>query len=212
MNVPPVILLSIVSPAAPLLAAAVGRQPLRGARAWTALWCGLLLITMCLSLYVGQILHRNNLWLEEVYTPVSTVLVLWALSSWQPAELARLTMRLAIVPVLILWAVLTAAFDTASTFSRAAVPMVNLVCFGAAAFTLLARSLRASGDLVRQDWLWVAAGMALHFGSWSLLVPLSGLVAGTAAGLLQRAYELQAVLSTVAMLAVAKGMTCRATS
>jgi hypothetical protein len=204
---PPLVYLGTAGDAAPLLVAAISRRPVRGARAWILAWCATALVTGWVSLVLAS-QGRHNLWLSYLYTPLSTGLVLWALSCWQPGETARLTVRLAIAPVLILWAVLTVAFDSTSTFSRAAEPMVNLVCLGAAAFTLLARSLRARGDLLHQDWLWITAGLALYFGTWSLLIPLSGLLMGAAVPLLRRAYEMQAVFEAVAMLAIARGIAC----
>jgi hypothetical protein len=209
VRIPLIIHLAAAADAAPLLAAVAARRPVRGARGWLLVWCATIAVFNYTSLYLA--LHgTHNVWLSYIFTPLSTALVLWALSCWQTGEVARLTMRYAIVPVLVLWAVLTAAFENTSTFSHAAEPMAYLVCLAVAAYTLLVRSLQSRGDLLRQDWLWVTAGLALYFGTWSSIVPLSALLAGSAPALLARAYETQAVLEIAAMLAIARGVTCPA--
>lgn len=195
------------SGAAPLVAAAVVRRSVRGARAWVLAWCAVLVAADGAQLWLGS--HGiHNTWLSYVLTPTGGVLVLWALSSWQSGQLPRLTLRLAILPFLVAWAVLTLAFEDTSTFSRAAEPMGGLVGLGAAAFTLLAGSRIAGGDLLRHDWFWVSAGMALYFGTTSTVGPLSALLVGSAPELLNRAYEVKAVLEIAAFLAIARGVTC----
>lgn len=209
MRIPFLIYLAAASDGIPLVAAAAVRRPVRGPRGWLLVWCALLAGLDYTSLYLAM--HGvHNLWTQYVFTPVSTALVLWALSGWQVGEVARMTMRYAIVPVLVLWAVLAAAFENASTFSRAAEPMAYLVCLVVAAYTLLVRSLHCKGDLLRQDWLWITAGLALYFGTWGAIAPLSALLAGSAPALLARVYQVQAVLGIGAMLAIARGVTCPA--
>ena len=126
------------------------------------------------------------------------------------ASCARLTLRLAIVPFVLAWVVLTFAFDDTETFSRVADPMASLVGLGAAAFTLVARSYVASGLLRRQDWFWVSAGMVLYFGTATMLQPLSALLIGDAPQLMVRAFEVKSVLDVFAFLLIARGVTCPA--
>ncbi|MGA2384570.1 MAG: hypothetical protein ABSG61_14175 [Gemmatimonadales bacterium] len=209
MAIPAVLYLGATSEAAPLVAAAVVRQPARGARAWVLTWCTLLVVADGAQLWLA--LHKiNNLWIAYLVTPVGGALVLWALSFWQSGQLPRLTLRLAIVPFLVAWAVLTVAFEDTSAFSRAAEPMASLMCLGAATFTLLTRSRDAVGSLLRHDWFWVTAGMALYFGMLSTVGPLSALLLGDAPGLMFQAYEVKSVLQAAAFLAVAGGMVCPA--
>ena len=86
--------------------------------------------------------------------------------------------------------------------------MASLVGLSAAAYTLVARSRTATGDLLRQDWFWVSAGMALYLGTFSMIDPLSALLVGSDPVLMVRAYQFEAVLAVVAFLAIARGMTC----
>ena len=199
--------LGAVSQAAPLVAAALARRPVWGARAWVLAWCGLLVGGDGVYLWLAW-RDAHNLWLAYFLTPIGVALVLWTLSLWQTGDLSRLTMRLAIVPFLIVWSVLTLVVDDTSTFSRAASPMASLVGLAAAAFTLLARSRSASGSLLRQDWFWVSAGIALYFGTSSALGPLGALLVGEAPQLVIRAYEVKALLDVLAFLLIARGVTC----
>jgi hypothetical protein len=200
-----------LSQGAPVVTALVLRRPVRRARAWLLAWCAMLVVAdyALLSLAVRGV---HNLWIVNVMTPVNGVLVLWTLSLWQTGEAARLTLRLAIVPFFLVWGILILTLENTSTFSRAADPMGSLVCLAAAAYTLLARSHAASGELLRQDWFWVSAGMTLYFGVSSTATPLSALLVGSDPVLLLRAYEVRALAQIAAFLLIARGMACRVPS
>jgi hypothetical protein len=206
VRAPLLIYLATVAEGLPFVALAAPRR-LRGARAWVLLWCAVLLGVDLLAMWLGR--HRErNLWLGNVIAPAGGALALWALSCWQARELPRLTLRFAIVPFLLAWLVLLLAVDNVADFSRVAWPMANLVCLCAAAFTLLVRSHAASGSLVRQDWFWVSAGMALYFGVSVTIAPLSALLVGDDPRQLALAYEARAALEVVAFLLIAVGMVC----
>lgn len=199
--------LSTVAEGLPVVALAAARRPLRGPRVWVVAWSLLLLGVDLLALWLAE--HRDrNLWLVYVVTPASGVLALWALSCWQTRELARLTLRFAIVPFLLVWAVLFLTLESPAHFSRLAQPMANFVCLCAAAFTLLVRSHAASRSLVRQDWFWVSAGMALYFGITVTIAPLSALLIGEDVRHLVLAFQTRAVLEIVAFVLIAVGMAC----
>jgi hypothetical protein len=209
VQVPLLVHVAAAADAAPLVAAAALRRPVRGARAWLLAWCGVVATSDGLSLYLA-LHHTPNMWLAYVFTPLSTALVLWAISCWQARELSRLALRFAIVAVLVAWAVLTAAFENTSTFSRAAEPMANLVCLGAAAYTLVVRSHSASAPLLKQDWFWISAGLALYFATWSAVGPLSALLVASTPQLMPRVYDVQSALEIAAMLAITRGVMCPA--
>lgn len=197
------------SPAVPLVAAGVYWRRMRGPRAWVLGWVAVQAAGSALQLWLG--LHgTTNLWVSYVVEPLSGALLLWTLSLWQIEPVARLTMRLAIPAVLATFVVLTLAFDSTSTFSRAAQPMLYLVCLGAGAYTIVLRSRVAAGDLLHKDWLWVCAGMVLYYGTGASLFPLSRLLLGSDLGLFVRAYELANAAGAVAFLAVARGIVCPA--
>ena len=207
MRVPLVVQLAVASQGMPLVAAAVAQRSVRGARTWALGWC--------LFLLAGDLVGRlpaqhgaPNLWLDYWLVPAGCVLALWTLSFWQQGDVARLTFRIATVPLVLVWVVLTVALEDTSNFSRAAEPTAKLITHGAAAFTLVAGSVRAHGDLLRADWFWVSAGMALYFGASSALGPLSALLVGSDVPLLVRAYEVKAILDILAFVLIARGVTC----
>lgn len=170
-------------------------------------WCLLLLGLDLLAWDLGA--HgTRNLWIAYVLTPVSGALALWALSTWQTAELTRITMRLAIPLLLAASLALQLAVEHPTDFSRATQPMASLLCLIAAAYTLLALSLRANRGLTNQDWFWVSAGMALYFGVTGMIGPLSALLVAESPRLLLAAFEARAGLEVVAFLLISVGMTC----
>jgi hypothetical protein len=209
VRIPLVFNLQALSLAAPLVAAAAARGPVPKERGWVLAWSALLLVEGGFDFWFA--VHGiHNIWLSYIFSPAAHVLVLWTLSCWQVTDVARLTMRVAIVPLLAVWLLLILAFEDTSSFSRAADSLGYLVGLSAAAYTLIARSRASTGDVLREDWLWVSAGMALYLGTYSMVGPFSALLVRNDPVLLFRAYEFQAVLSIVAFLAIARGMTCPA--
>jgi hypothetical protein len=200
---------SALSEALPLVAAVAARRRAGGARTWVLVWCALLLVESGIE-YSLSVRGIHNIWVSYLFSPVVNAAILWALSCWQVSDLARLTMRLAIAPLLAVWVVLTLAFEDTSSFSRAADPLAYLVGLFAAAYTLVSRSRASTGDLLRQDWFWVSAGTALYLGTFSMIGPLSAMLVGSDIVLMSRAYQFEAVLSIAAFLAIAKGMMCPA--
>jgi len=207
MRAPLVIYAATLAEGAPILVLAAARRPVRGARMWVLLWCALLLVVDLVQWWLGAHGERN-LWLVYVVTPAGGAVALWALSCWQARELARLTFRFAIVPFLLVWLVLLLAVENTSDFSRVAQPMASLVGLCAAAFTLLVRSHAPTGSLLRQEWFWISAGMALYYGVTATIAPLSALLVGNNAPQLVVAYEVRAVLEVVAFGLIAVGMVC----
>lgn len=205
---PPLLLIVLgFFPLVPLAAAAVFRRRQTGARAWVAAWIVVQAAGSAMQAWLGA-RGRANLWVSYVAEPLSGAALLAALALWQVRPLARLTLRLAIPAVAAAFVVLTVAFDSTSTFSRAAEPMLYLVCLAASAYTLVQRSRVMTGDVLRQDWLWIGAGMVLYYGTGGSLFPLSRLLLGSDMHLFTVAYELANGIAAVAFLAVARGVAC----
>ncbi len=192
--------------AAPLAAALLGRAR-SAARRWVLAWAGVEVLESGLQfLLAARGVH--NLWLVYVLAPLDAAVLLWALSLWQTAQLGRLTFRLAIPASVAAFYVLAIAFDSASAFSRAAFPMVQLVSLGAAATTLVARSRVAQGDILRQDWFWICGGMVLYFGTYCAMGPLARLLVESNPSLLTRALEVAQVTMIAGFLLIAWGIAC----
>ena len=205
MRAPAILDLSACFLAAPL-AAGLWRRVGRGPRMWVVAWAGVLTVEAAVEYALARSGARN-IWIGYLLGPIAGALVLWALSLWQVSPVGRLTYRVAIPVIVAVFAVLTLAFDSASTFSRAAQPMLYLVCLAAAAYTLVTRSLAESGDLMRKDWFWTCGGMTLYFGTFGSVGPVSGLLLHDPV-LFRRAYVLASWLMIVSFLAVAKGIAC----
>jgi hypothetical protein len=206
VRAPLVFYLGTLSQAVPPVVAVAARRRIRGARAWVLAWCLVLLAFDLVQMWLAR-RGQRNLWIVYVDTPLQVSLALWAFSCWQTRELSRLTLRLAVVPFLAVWAALLTLESTAD-FSRVSQPMASLVGLCAAAFTLLVRSYEERGSLVRQDWFWMGAGMALYFGLTVVIGPLSALLVGGDIRNMLVAYQLRAAVQIVALLLVAVGMAC----
>lgn len=206
-QIPWPVYLGVVSVAIPLLAVVVLRRRPRGASAWILAWTVMLAAEEAVGMWLAR-RGMNNHWLRYVTLPVGGALVLWALSLWQTRTLARLTFRLAIPAYLAAWTLLVVVVENTRTFSTAAEPLVSVLGLGAAAFTLVARSLEDASGFARQDWFWTCGGLALYFGSVSMLGPLAALL-GNDPALFARAYEVAAAAKVAAYLAIARGITCR---
>jgi hypothetical protein len=208
LRIPLLIYLGAAAEAAPPIAAATVRRPQRGARFWILAWSGVLVLADVLQLYLA-LRGVRNLWVGYMGT-VAGALVLWALSFWQMGTTERLTLRVATFLFLIVWVLLTLTIENTSNLSRAASPMANTVCLLAAAYTLLARSVRSHAELWRQDWFWVSGGLALYFAIWSAIDLMRAQLFGHDFVLMSQLQQVGFVLNLVAFLAIARGVTCPA--
>ncbi len=207
VRAPLLLYLGSAAEALPLVAAAIVRRPQRGARFWILAWCGLMVGCDVLSFWTAYHGVRNN-WVGYVAT-VAGALVLWGLSYWQTSATERLTLQVAAFLFLAVWVILTVVFDNLSVPSRASTPMANTVCLLAAAYTLLARSVRTRDDLLHQDWFWVSAGVAFYFGIWSAMDLMRALLFDRNVGLWLALNEIGFGINILPWLVIARGVTCR---
>jgi len=208
VRAPLLLYLGSAAEALPLVAAAIVRGPQRGARLWILAWCGVMVCCDILSFWTAY--HgMRNIWIGYLAT-VAGALVLWGFSNWQQSATERLTLQVAAFLFLAVWVILTAVFDNLSLPSRASTPMANTVCLLAAAYTLLARSLRSREDLMHQDWFWVSAGVAFYFGIWSAMDLMRALLLGRNLALWLALNQIGFAVNILPWLAIARGVTCRA--
>ena len=207
LRVPWLLYLGAASVAIPPLAVLLLRRRPSGGAAWILAWSTLLTAEEAAGTWLAS-RDINNHWLGYVATPAAGALMLWALSLWQTRSAPRFAMRVAIPISLLVWTLVVTTVENPRTFSTVAQPLASVLGLAAAAYTLVARSLEETEGLTRQDWFWTCGGLALYFGSASMLGPLATLLGGNLA-LLARAYELKSVLDVMAHLAIARGITCR---
>ena len=207
MKVPWIIHAGTAAQGLPLLGALLTRRRLSTVRRWLLTWSAFLVASNLLALTLS-LQNLNNHWLNYVATPIAHGMVLWAFSYWQLSPVASLSFRL-LVPLLALtWTGIVVALENPRTFSLLAEPFAGLLVLGGAIYTLVTRALREPGRLGRQDWLWVALGLALYAGSAVALPPTAHVLLARSPGLVVRAYEVKAVFVIVAFLAIARGVTC----
>jgi hypothetical protein len=210
VRIPVLLVAATLAEAAPLVAQLATRLRPRGARAWLLVWCGFLFVMDVYGFWMS--LHgERNLWLWYVSSPVSVGLLLWTLSYWMPADVGRLTYRIAIVPFLAVWGTLTLLVDDTSTFSDASFPLTKLIALAAAAIVLVVRTHRSATAVWRQDWFWVTGGMTLYFGTSAALSPLGTVLMPAHAALFESALFFKAFLDVVAFLLITRGVLCPAT-
>jgi hypothetical protein len=206
VKIPWIVYVGAGSHALPLLVAAARRPTLGLARKWVLIWCGFLITMSGLSLFLA-LQGLNNHWLHYVVTPIAAGLVLWALAWWQLTPLARLTVRLLIPLVAIAWVPIVLTIEHTQTFSLLAEPFAGLVILAAAIYTLAARALREHGNVVSQDWFWVATGVAFYCGAVVALPPASYWLLDRHPQMVVRAYQVKALVEVLAFLAIAWGVT-----
>jgi hypothetical protein len=182
-----------------------GRDP---ARWWVAVWAVAYVISdfaqLLLALTSGQ-----NLWFLTISQPVQDGLLLWALSLWQNRPVMRLTFRVAIpIHVLVTLGFAIAAGEQ-ETFKTFASPFRSLVILSAAAYTIVSRSAEETDRIWMRDWLWTSLGVALYYGVYVIVEPVSGwLLAQGRSETVVNLYVVKAIFDVLAFLLIWKGMRC----
>jgi hypothetical protein len=191
----------------PLAAALARPRALRGARLGVATWLLLMILMDALSWIWSIGLGRgNNHWVSFAFVPFQGVAVLWAIALWQERPLLRLTLGLCVPLLLIWWAVDIAVLEPIDTFSGIGSPVYNILILAAATLTLATRARATEEPLLRQDWLWILAGLAIFFATNATITIVQG--ASIASGdyaLAIRAGNLKAALDICAYLLMTGG-------
>jgi len=151
---------------------------------------------------------HTNLWTSYLIDPVEGVLALTAIAQLQTRTLLRTAIIAAIPASVVAFALLVLLVENTSSFSRVSSPMYALLCLAAALVTLTSRAIDEPDSLLRQDWFWFTGGMALYFGAFAALTPLGFVLVHTRPDLVLRAYDVYALATIVAFLAIGVGMLC----
>jgi len=207
VNLPWVIYADMVATVVPLVAGAANRRRLTSARRWILGWSGLLVAANLLSAALAM-QNRNNHWLNYVVTPLGAAVSLWAVSLWQRSLRATRALRLCIPLLGMSWIAIVLRWENTATFSVLAEPFAGLLVLGAAIYTLVASTATESGDLLKQDWFWVATGLALYSGAAVALPPTAYWLLDRNRSLAIKVYEVKALIEIVAFLVISKGMLC----
>jgi hypothetical protein len=158
---------------------------------------------------MASLARGENLWLGYVVPPVTSGVVLWALSLRHPDTIGRITIRLAIPLQILVGMVLTLTIEDPSTFSLVAGPFHALVVLLAASWTFLRLGLSETEGLARQDWFWIVGGIMIYSATLTALQPVSWFLrASDRLDLLAAVYYAKAAADVLAFLAIAGGMLC----
>ncbi|MDH5235083.1 MAG: hypothetical protein OEW77_08980 [Gemmatimonadota bacterium] len=207
MKIPLIVWIAAWGQLVPLAAALARPRVLREARLGVAVWLFLMILMDAVSWTWSIGLGRgNNHWVSFAFVPFQGVAVLWAIALWQVRPLLRLTLRLCVPLLLIWWAVDIALLEPTDTFSGIGSPVNNILILAASMLTLATRARDTDAPLLRQDWLWILAGLAIFFATNASVTIVQG--ASIASGdyaLAIRAGNLKAALDICAYLLLTGG-------
>jgi hypothetical protein len=205
-QIPATLYISSASQLGPIVVALARPARLSGGARWVAIWCGTYAAENAIALPMA-LAHHNNHILNYIFVPIQGAAILWALSLWQTQQMARLTMRAAIPGFLVAWTLLLFV-ENLHGFSAIAEPVYSILALGAALYTLVVRSSDATSSLLRQDWFWVCAGLALHFGALVFLTPLGAALVNTNPEIVVRAYYVRSFVNILAFTLMTIGLLC----
>jgi hypothetical protein len=200
--------LATLMQAVPVLTAVLSRHGFAGPRRWIAAWC---LLGLAGDATLEMFNHINNLWVIYLVVPLMGAVALYAMAAWQNAELSRIAIWLMIPLSVAAWFLVLLSFEDWTSFSLVVEPMYDILCLGAALFTMGARGLREDTPLVRQDWFWLCGGLAVYYGAAAGSSPLLAAVVRSREDLAFRALTLVALLNIVAYVLLTIGFACRPT-
>ena len=207
MRAPWILYADLVATAFPLASGLLARRRLTPGRRWIVVWSGLFVVANLGALFLGM-MGRNNHWITYVVTPIAGVLALLAFSTWQTSAIARLAMRLAIPLLAITWVGIVVVLENTKTFSLVAEPFAGLLILAASIYTLISRAFAEPGNLFRQDWFWIAVGMALYSGMAVALPPTAHWLLARHPELVAKAYQVKAAAEILALVLIARGVLC----
>ena len=192
----------------PVFAGLTGDRFVTPLRRVVGFWCLVLLLGDMAQLIAG-LGGEENLWLGYIVPPVTSGVVLWALSLAHPDPIGRTTIRLAIPLQISVGVVLTLTVEDPNTFSLAASPFHALVVLLAASWAFLRLGLSETAGLARRDWFWMVGGIMIYSATFTALQPVSWFLrASDRLDLLAAVYYAKAAADILAFLAIAVGMLC----
>jgi len=129
----------------------------RGPRAIT-LWFGASAIVDVIDLGLSRII-RNVQPIQSALLPISMVLAVEALASYQVTRANALRFRAVGFCYLLAWAVLHLSVETFDAYSAYSTPLYSIVMLGGAGAVIVQRVLRGRGDFLVDPAFLIAAGL-----------------------------------------------------
>ena len=191
----------------PTVALLAGRN-----RSRPVLWiAGAFAISLVGDLAGRYVAHRtgNNHLVVFLSGAVTYTILIIGMAEWQVSFVERLTLRIMVIPCLLIYGGLMLFVENTETFSRYAYPFYTLVVLGVSAWTLLRRAFRDTAllPLTRSDWFFVLGGVALETATTLVSTPIGAvLMARQRIDLLTAVWEFRAACSIVALMVIGYGM------
>lgn len=199
---------AVVAQAFPPLAVWHNGTAIDPARRWIAFWAVSYLVSDFGQLFLANV-FRDNLLFVTLTQPAQDGLLLWALSYWQRGPVMRLTFRIAI-PIHFLgtlgFAISSGELEAFKTFAST---FRSLVVLSAAVYTIVSLSAEETDRIWMRDWLWSSLGVALYYGVYVIVEPVSGwfLAQGRGEAAIT-VFTVKAAFDILAFLLIWKGMRC----
>lgn len=190
----------------PALALLSGRN-----RSRPVLWiAGAFAISLAGDLLGRYVAHRtgNNHIVVFLSGAVTYTILIIGMAEWQISFVERLTLRIMVIPCLLIYGGLMLFLENTETFSSYAYPFYTLVVLGTSVWTLLRRAFRDTNvPLTGSDWFFVLGGVALETATTVMSTPIAAvLMAQQRVDLTIAVWEFRAVCSIVALLVVSYGV------
>lgn len=175
------------------------------------LWvAGAFAISLVGDLVGRYVAHRtgNNHMVVFLSGAVTYTILIIGIAEWQVSFVERLTLRIMVIPCLLIYGGLMLLVEDTETFSSYAYPFYTLVVLGASAWTLLRRAFRDTTlPPTRWDWFFVLGGIALETATTVVSTPIAAvLMARQRVDLVVAVWEFRAACSIMALLVISYGM------
>jgi hypothetical protein len=204
-NPPAILYVEVWSQALPALALLTRRNASRPVAIIALVFLGSL-VTDQVGRYVGHA-YGNNLWVSILAGGFVMVGLLVALAEWQITAVERLTVRIAIIPCLVVYCGLVIFVEDIAQISRFAYPFYLFVVLALASWTLLRRSYQRPGiPIFKTDWFLILSGLALSSATTIVSTPIGAvLMAHQRVDLFLQVWALRAAFTIVAILLITIG-------
>jgi hypothetical protein len=156
-------------------------------------------------LHIG---FKTNVWFYYIVDPVTAAFLFRILYAWQTARQPRLAI-IVIAPAYLLAVIGLVIFvEDANSFSLVTSPLTAGLLLALVLFTLVSRSLRATGSLLQSDWFWICGSLALYFACETGLTPALRYLVVDSTEWANHLNDVQNVTALISIIGIARGMLC----
>ena len=185
-----------------------------GVRRWRALDRGQRWIVVGLAIFLGLAFlslglgmsGRKTRLVQELPVLAGTLCFLIGLTSWQPSDWSRSSLRVMQVAFASLWVAAQFLQGWKDDFSTVSGPIHATAIMVGASVTLITFARVGPGRWTTHPWFWICIGMMVVYGTEVLLEPLMHQIYPVRADLVAVAYVFHDVFSIVGWAIVTRGL------